>query len=667
MKVNFMNISSLKLGFLSYLEEKSETSTTEYNTENADISIFMYSSEFKDYLSDELNLDAKSCQMSIDDILNMEIKNGQLVDPEEEAENIADSTETTDGAEEENTTEEAAENTDADTANADTENSADTAGNDLVCELLNNIFELDDVKNIIDTDESGDLDEEEIQAFLDAIKGYDGDDENVSLEDVLSSMEAISNGEFSLAEETEELTEEEAEIEDVEATDSTEAASSTSGTSGSGGSSGGGSGSSSSGTTEKTLANMTKEELSAELVSAKSDLAEKQNVLNAILDGTDSRLQALQENIDNSYELYLSALQNIDSSFAEELDNIKTSIDAKELEISSKEKEISAQECTVSDCETAYNNAVSTRETLESSLSTLEAADTSDMDSEEKAELKTKISELESKIKEAEEAEATAKETWENAEAELDKLNDELTELQTGKGGLSELNEEKTELEATISAKYPQIQSYMDNYNNAKTEYTETKESLTTSAKADVAEAQEYVDEVQTAINSRDNKELVNEYCLNDFGEAIAELAESLVGKLKESDGSYLVCTGGKKVAWCSEFASYVIEQVMEETGTSLDGFGGMTCVNDYLKWAKKNNRYIDLENSSDKTATLVNEVEAGDVVLFNSNGSSHTGLVVEVYSDGSFDTVEGNIGDTVKKRHHDVSESRLSGFVDVT
>ncbi len=54
-----MNFEMLKIGFISYLEEKTaQKDKNEQLYENSNISIFMYSDEFKDYLVDEIGADS---------------------------------------------------------------------------------------------------------------------------------------------------------------------------------------------------------------------------------------------------------------------------------------------------------------------------------------------------------------------------------------------------------------------------------------------------------------------------------------------------------------------------------------------------------------------------------------------------------------------------------
>ena len=151
-----------------------------------------------------------------------------------------------------------------------------------------------------------------------------------------------------------------------------------------------------------------------------------------------------------------------------------------------------------------------------------------------------------------------------------------------------------------------------------------------------------------------------------DFGNTIVEIAQSYVGKLKESDGSYLEVTNGRAEAWCADFVTYVVSLACEQTGTSLNGFGSAS-VSTLKAWGEANGCYIDITENSDRAQTIVDNVQPGDIMIMKSNGASHTGIVTKVYSDGSFDTIEGNTSDQCLERHHSASESGLSGFIKIT
>ena len=69
----------------------------------------------------------------------------------------------------------------------------------------------------------------------------------------------------------------------------------------------------------------------------------------------------------------------------------------------------------------------------------------------------------------------------------------------------------------------------------------------------------------------------------------------------------------------------------------------------------------------SNRAEFIAKNIKPGDIMIEKNHptqGKSHTGIVVKVYSDGSFDTVEGNSGNAVKKNHHKANSLTLSGFV---
>ena len=524
--------------------------------------------------------------------------------------------------------------------------------------MLNEFFEADAFKSVIDTDESGDLNEEEITTFLSAISGLDGDEENISLEDILNAAEAINEGEFSLAAE-EEIPEEPETME--EESISAEPASSVSGSSGTNtagntGSAGtvgtGGTSFSSQGVEEKTLDNMTKEELNSELSTAQSDLSDKQSALSAILDGSDPQIQQLQQNIDDAYDIYQKELEKVDEDMAAEVDELKQSIDAKEAEIDAKEQEISDQEGVVADSETAYNNAVSTRESLEASLSTLKSINTSDMEESEKASLASRISALETQIAEAKQAEEEAEQTRDEAQEKLDTLEEEKEELISGEGGLNELNEQMTELEAQIADKYPAIQEYMDAYNNAKEEYNTAKETAITNAKADVTEAQNYVNEVQTAINNYDTNQTIRENRLDlqaavDWARQYDDYSQSEIQQIFADLGYQFDYN-----AWCADFVRMALGEAIGDENLP--------------EWYQNcpNKAYCPtIQQYGEGHQISAEEAKPGDIVLYDWDGdgvADHVGLFVD-NGDGSstITAIEGNTsgeggGSCVKEKSRD-------------
>ena len=595
-----MNITSLIQGFSSYLENLNEISEKNYNTSSSNVSIFMYSSEFKSYIADELDIaDSSIFSKSINDILSMDVVNGKLVENKDEN---TDSFETSEENEtDENNSMKAEENIPEqdETPAAENTNSGEIAqeggeeGAEVLTELLNNLFQDESVISVLDTDNSGELDKEEISSFIETINGTDGDANNLTLEDILAGIEQIkekTNETETAEEETEPETEEINQAQNVAASTGTPASSSGSFSGGSTGGSSIPSSSSNNSVQEKTLDNMTREELNSELSTAESDLTEKQGALSALYDGSDSNLQALNENMENLYDTYLEELETVDEEMAEQVDTLKQDIDSKQDEIDAKDQEIADQEGVVSNAEAAYNNAVSNTQQLKSSLSSLQSTDTSNMDDSQIAELNSKIAELQSKVTEAEQAEDDAKQAWDDAEDALDTLNEQRDSLQTE---LDNLNNDMTELEAEIVEKYPEIQESLNAYNEAKQEHDNYKSEAITSAKSEIESAQNYVNEINTAINNLDNKEIEKEYSMNQYdaeeGERLVDVAKQMLGRYGSSTGycatgvsrtmsmAYGISMGGNGCDWDTNMDKLVAEGMFTEVTSDYPTSGDLS------------------------------------------------------------------------------------------
>lgn len=595
-----MNISSLIQGFSSYLENLNETSEKNYNTSSSNVSIFMYSSEFKSYIADELDIaDSSIFSKSINDILSMDVVNGKLVENKDEN---TDSFETSEDNEADETNsiqpEENIPNQN-ETPAAENTNSGEIAqeggeeGTEVLTDLLNNLFQDESVISALDTDNSGELDKEEISSFIETINGTDGDANNLTLDDILAGIEQIkekANETETAEEETEPETEEINQAQNVAASTGTPASSSGSFSGGSTGGSSIPSSSSNNSVQEKTLDNMTREELNSELSTAESDLTEKQGALSALYDGSDSNLQALNENMENLYDTYLEELETVDEEMAEQVDTLKQDIDSKQDEIDAKDQEIADQEGVVSNAEAAYNNAVSNTQQLKSSLSSLQSTDTSNMDDSQIAELNSKIAELQSKVTEAEQAEDDAKQAWDDAEDALDTLNEQRDSLQTE---LDNLNNDMTELEAEIVEKYPEIQESLNAYNEAKQEHDNYKSEAITSAKSEIESAQNYVNEINTAINNLDNKEIEKEYSMNQYdaeeGERLVDVAKQMLGRYGSSTGycatgvsrtmsmAYGISMGGNGCDWDTNMDKLVAEGMFTEVTSDYPTSGDLS------------------------------------------------------------------------------------------
>lgn len=148
--------------------------------------------------------------------------------------------------------------------------------------------------------------------------------------------------------------------------------------------------------------------------------------------------------------------------------------------------------------------------------------------------------------------------------------------------------------------------------------------------------------------------------------------ALSWVGKVNnDATGNKLFSPNGKSQAWCADFATY---NTKKSFGSKLPSdFGWATrngvkyCPSQVwglMYWAEDNNCYLDVTSASNKADFIAKNVKLGDIMIEKRGGKSHTGIVINVNSDGSFETVEGNTSDKVAKRKYTANSSTLSGFV---
>lgn len=154
----------------------------------------------------------------------------------------------------------------------------------------------------------------------------------------------------------------------------------------------------------------------------------------------------------------------------------------------------------------------------------------------------------------------------------------------------------------------------------------------------------------------------------NDIGSGLVALASKYMGK-NEADGSYKMFTNGRTEAWCADFVTYVVKEYAKENGMSVaEGFGS-PAVQNLMDWAKNNGVFDNTSQMSDKDKLnyLRNNLSVGDVIIWKSNGASHTGIVQSINPDGTFTTVEGNSGDQVKSNKKSIYDKSLTGFIKLT
>ncbi len=154
----------------------------------------------------------------------------------------------------------------------------------------------------------------------------------------------------------------------------------------------------------------------------------------------------------------------------------------------------------------------------------------------------------------------------------------------------------------------------------------------------------------------------------NYINRSFVKNAEKYLG-YKESDGSYRKFSNSKE--WCADFVTYVVKETYKDKGLKApDGFGNHR-VEILRQWGIDNDKYLKISDKKDKAKIIAENVKPGNILILRENDASHTGFVTKVNSDGSFDTIEGNVtsngDDRVIKRHYSANEADLSGFVQLS
>ena len=503
-----MNFQALKWGFKEYLKDTGKIEKHEMTAEN-DACIFTYADEFKTYLASRTGVSGSEIQSkTISEILKAGLDDeGRLLDSRrtisDEELNLYDML----------------------LSGAGSENNADMFTN-----VFNELIKSDKFKDAVDIDKSGDIDDSELEDFLHNVKGLDGNNKDVSIEDLLTAAQIINDEEFNIAETEEDFTDDEtsAIAEDMQDKKpaKTEYLPSRSST-GKLNKAGRYSGKYDNSKTAKKLYNMTEDELKEALKQAQNNLSVKQGILSGIIDGSDSHIKALEDAVNSSYEIYQEQLKILNEDTAVKMTELQQKTDEKQNEIDAKDKEISNKESEVSSAQSSYDNAKASKENLENILTELEASNSKDND------LSSKISEVKSQLEAAKETETKAEEALKTAKDELEQLKNERRELEEGEGGLNELKEQMTQLEAEISEQNAEVQQAKQAWDNAKETLEKEKAAAIAAAKTQVSNAQKKVDEIKSALTECQNYDKQNKY-LNQYnknaGETLADAAHKTAG-----------------------------------------------------------------------------------------------------------------------------------------
>lgn len=645
-----MNFESLKLGFKEYLRKNMDLAEERYKIDTEGVSIFMYAGEFQNYLRDELNCDISDIGTSFSKLSKMEIKDGKLVDPKAEEKDskkkehilsyqngefiFNDRNSSTDNEE--------IINDDAVLESGEiqlptAEDEIDLNDMELVTNIINDLLQDDEFKLILDLDEDG-VETSEIMAFFKAIKDKDGNKNDVSLTDIVKTTDEIEKGEFEIKKD------------EVDRTNEPE---STQGAGGSGGSYGGGgvSGTGSNTPAEKTLEQMSPEEIQVKIDEEQAILDENKELLVSVADGSNPEMQAEQKKVDDAYDEYLKKVEEIAPELAEEIDSKKQKIDEQEKLIAENDVKIIEQEQAVVDAESTLNSAKSKLTNYQAIQGALEG-ELSGADEESKAEIQAKLSEIKKQVSAAEEEVAKAEETLAKQKEELANLK-ETKEEYTQQRDL--LVEEFNEFQELHKEELAGAEELKNTWTEMKTDFENSKQQAVEEINKVVAESQQKISELQQAKTEAENKQTQQEY-LGADGQAVVDFAKEFL-KMSEGQVEQICGYDLPDGLWCAAFCKYALTQVHGE-GKLPDWY--KNCNTNYCP------SILDAAKNNNALYTDPADARPGDLILF-SNGSraSHIGIVDRV-ENGVVYTVEGNTSSRVDERQYDAGSGKIIGYVRV-
>lgn len=154
--------------------------------------------------------------------------------------------------------------------------------------------------------------------------------------------------------------------------------------------------------------------------------------------------------------------------------------------------------------------------------------------------------------------------------------------------------------------------------------------------------------------------------------EGLLSNAKKYIG-INEADGSWRKISNHKE--WCADYIYHVIDETYKQQGKTVPK--GLEKelppgkpnhrVEELKQWGIDNGKFFQTANKKNKGKLIAENVKPGDILILREDGASHTGFVTKVYSDGVFETIEGNRNDKVCRARYSPNYHEISGFVQLT
>ena len=513
--------------------------------------------------------------------------------------------------------------------------SINETANQPLSDIFKGLMSNDTVQGLADIDGDGVVSSSEAKTFIEGMAGLDGDVESLSQEDIDALIDSMgTTTESQLAKLVEEAIKG---VEDALDKQREVAAQTASMPAMVGNASPALSTSSASRTNSSTPSSSTSSRSASKskTKTAEDEVEELRKQREQIISDADKKIESKQKEKDNLVS-----------------NNTKISTELKS-EYSTQQKTLSDIQSKKSDYESKLSTHKGKLSDIDADIAALEGEKstlkTDNKDSKINSENKSRLSELKKSISAKKEKKANLEEKIKNDESKIKELEKK------------EKAQQKVvkDVEKQIGEADPKLKAKMD-------KLTAAIDKLKTEKTSDVAEIDKKIKTKETEQKKEAKKAGESKgKASNDIGSGLVKLASKYMG-LNEKDGSYKLFTNGRTESWCADFVTYVVKEYAKENGMSVSKGFGSPAVSNLMSWAQSKGVFDNTSKMSNnqKLSYSQNNLSVGDVIIWKSNGASHTGIVKSINKDGTFTTVEGNSSDQVKSNKKSIYDKSLTGFI---
>lgn len=512
--------------------------------------------------------------------------------------------------------------------------SINETANQPLSDIFKGLMSNDTVQGLADVDGDGVVSSSEAKTFMEGMAGLDGDVESLSQEDIDALIDSMGTTTES---QLEKLVEEAIKgVEDALDKQREVAEQTASMPAMVGNASPASSTSSANRTTSSTPSSTSSRSASkSKTKTAEDEVEELRKQREQIINDADKKIESKQKEKDNLVS-----------------NNTKISTELKS-EYSTQQKTLSDIQSKKSDYESKLSTHKGKLSDIDADIAALEGEKstlkTNNKDSKINSENKSRLSELKKSISAKKEKKANLEEKIKNDESKIKELEKK------------EKAQQKVvkDVEKQIGEADPKLKAKMD-------KLTAAIDKLKTEKTSDVAEIDKKIKTKETEQKKEAKKAGESKgKASNDIGSGLVKLASKYMG-LNEKDGSYKLFTNGRTESWCADFVTYVVKEYAKENGMSVSKGFGSPAVSNLMSWAQSKGVFDNTSKMSNnqKLSYSQNNLSVGDVIIWKSNGASHTGIVKSINKDGTFTTVEGNSSDQVKSNKKSIYDKSLTGFI---